>query len=128
MISSLNVQTTFCYPHPRYVLLVRSIDYCQAEAETYQKQKLERSKRSQRSFMRMQEALCKEEAANAQHEDEFDNVPMGSPSSSTQSSFSDSSRSDESLDDSVTSDDLTESVNSEDVRDDDDSDDSSSNF
>ena len=110
-------------------MLVRSIDYCQAEAETYQKQKLERSKRSQRSFMRMQEALCKEEAANAQHEDEFDNVPTGSPSSSTQSSFSDSSRSDESLDDSVTSDDLTNSLgNSEDVRDDDDSDDSSSNF
>lgn len=110
-------------------MLVRSIDYCQAEAETYQKQKLERSKRLHRSFMRMQEALCKEEAANAQHEDEFDNVPTGSPSSA-QSSFSDSSRSYESLDDSVTSDDLTDSLggNSEDVRDDDDSDDSSSNF
>lgn len=103
------------------MLLVRSIDYCQVEAELYQKQKLEKSKRSQRSFMRMQEALCKEDAANAQHEDEFDNVPTGSPSS-TQSSFSDSSRSDESLDDSVTSDDLTDSLgNSEDVRDDDDS-------
>lgn len=108
------------------MLLVRSIDYCQVEADTHHKQKLERSKRSQRSFMRMQEALCNEAAlANAQHEDEFDNVPTDSLSS-TQPSFSDSSRSDESLDDSVTSDELTDSLgNSDDVRDDDDSDDSS---